>query len=265
MSEVIMQLAPEPYRYMAHPLLAVYQTMGRDEEQPFDKPVQTTICGVDVQFRVASGKERRFRPENVGIYDAIFADLFSEMDEEDVVFDIGAHIGLNSCVIGRRYPEIGLVCFEPHPQTRGNLETNLELNGIDALVMDCAISNSDGSVVFDTRHDTPGGMGEVHRSGQGKETPVRTLDSICKDDSIPSPTVIMSDIVGEEINLLRGGSTTFSSPTTRLAYIVTHDQPLERLGSSTQEVEDLLRSYGFDELEYLRSNFLKAKKSGQSG
>ncbi len=105
------------------------------------------------------------------------ADLFSEMDEEDVVFDIGAHIGLNSCVIGRRYPEIGLVCFEPHPQTRGNLETNLELNGIDALVMDCAISNSDGSVVFDTRHDTPGGMGEVHRSGQERHQFERSIAS----------------------------------------------------------------------------------------
>jgi FkbM family methyltransferase len=239
--------------------------MDRDEEQPFDKPVQTTICGVDVQFRVASEKERRFRPDDVGIYDEIFKDIFSEMDEDDVFFDIGAHIGPNSCVIGRRYPEIGIVCFEPHPQTRASLETNLELNGIDALVMDCALSNSDGTIAFDTQHDTPGGMGEVRHSGQGKETPVRTLDSVVKDDCIPSPTVIMSDIVGEEINLLRGGSTTFSSPTTRLVYIVTHDQPLERLGSSKQEVEDLLRRYGFDELEYLRDNFLKAKKSGQFG
>jgi FkbM family methyltransferase len=239
--------------------------MDRDGEQSFDEPLQTTICGVDVQFRVASERERRFRPDDVGIYDEMFEDMFSEMYEDDVFFDIGAHIGLNSCVIGRRYPEIGIVCFEPHPQTRGSLETNLELNGIDALVMDCTISNTDGTIAFDTKHDTPGGMGEVRHSGQGIETPVRTLDSVIQDDSIPSPTVIMSDIVGEEINLLRGGSTAFSSPTTRLAYIVTHDQPLERLGSSKQEVEDLLRSYGFDELEYLRDNFLKAKKSGQSG
>ncbi|UHQ98826.1 FkbM family methyltransferase (plasmid) [Natrinema zhouii] len=239
--------------------------MDRDEEQPSDEPVQTTISGVDVQFRVASERERRFLPDDVGIYDEMFEDMFSEMHGDDVFFDIGAHIGINSCVIGRRHPEIDIVCFEPHPQTRRSLETNLELNEIDALVMDCAISNSDGAIAFDTQHDTPGGMGEVRHSGQGIETPVRTLDSIIKDDGVPSPTVIMSDIVGEEINLLRGGSMTFSSLTTRLAYLVTHDQPLERLGSSKHEVEDLLRSYGFDELEYLRDNFLKAKKSSQSG
>lgn len=239
--------------------------MDQDEEQLFDEPVQTTICGVDVQFRVASERERQFLPDDVGIYDEIFADMFSEIDEDDVFFDIGSHIGINSCVIGRRYPEIDIICFEPHSQTRESLETNLELNGIDALVMDCAISNSNGTIAFDTQHDTPGGMGEVRHLGPGIETPVRTLDSIIKDDGVPSPTVIMSDIVGEEINLLRGGSTTFSSSTTQLAYIVTHDQPLERLGSSKQEVEDLLRSYGFDEFEYLRENFLKAKKSSRSG
>ncbi|MFB9807296.1 FkbM family methyltransferase [Haladaptatus pallidirubidus] len=164
-----------------------------------------------------------------------------------------------------KVPRIGIVCFEPHSQTRESLKTNLELNGIDAIIMDCAISNSDGTIAFDTRHDTPSGMGEVRHSGRGTETPVRTLDGIVSDDGVPSPTVIMSDIVGEEINLLRGASTTFSSPSTRLAYIVTHDRPLERLGSSKQEVEELLRSYGFDELEYLRDNFLKAKKSGQTG
>ena len=239
--------------------------MDQDEERPFDEPVQTTICGVDVQFHVASERGRRFLPDDVGVYDEMFEDMFSEMYEDDVFFDIGAHIGINSCVIGRRYPETDIVCFEPHPQTRESLETNLELNGIDALVMDCAISNSNGTIAFDTKHDTPGGMGEVRHSGQGIETPVRTLDDIIEDDGVPSPTVIMSDIVGEEINLLRGGSTTFSSPTTRLAYIVTHDEPLERLGSSTQEVEDLLRRYGFDELEYLRDTFLKAKKASRSG
>ncbi|WP_227353276.1 FkbM family methyltransferase [Haladaptatus salinisoli] len=238
--------------------------MDQNEEHPSDEPVQTTIGGVDVRFRVASERERQFLPDDVEIYDEIFEGMFFEMNENDVFFDIGAHIGINSCVIGRRYPEIDIVCFEPHPRTRESLEANLELNGIEALVMDCAISNSDGTIAFDTQRDTPGGMGEVRHSGQRIETPVRTLDSIIKEDGVPSPTVLMSDIEGEEIDLLRGGSTTFSSPTTRLAYIVTHDQPLERLGSSKQEVEDLLGSYGFDELEYIRDNFLKAKKSGRS-
>lgn len=239
--------------------------MDQDEEQPFDEIVRTTICGVDVGFGVAAERGRRFLPDEVETYEEMFEDMFSEMDGDDVFFDIGAHIGINSCIVGRRYSEIDIVCFEPHPQTRASLEANLALNGIDALVLDCAISNSDGTITFDTQHDTPGGMGEVRRLGQGRETPVRTLDSVIEDDGVPSPTVIMSDILGEEINLLRGGSTTFSSPTTRLAYIVTHDQPLDRLGSSKQDVEDLLRRYGFDELESLRDNFLKAKKSSHSG
>lgn len=241
--------------------------MGRDEERSLEETIQNaTICGVDVQFRLTSAGEHRFLPDDVEGHDnEIIEDMCTEMHEGDVFFEIGAHIGIYSCVLGRKYPGITIVCFEPHPHTRRSLEKNLQLNGLDATVMDCAISNSDGTIAFDTRRDTPGGMGEIRHTGRGTETPVRTLDGIVSNDDVSSPTVIMSDIMGEEINLLRGGSMTFSSPTTRLAYIVTHDLPLERLGSGEQDVEDLLRRYGFDELEYLRDNVLKAKKSGQTG
>ena len=235
--------------------------MDRDEERSSEETIHATISGVDVQFRRSSAREDRFLPDIAKRYDEIFEDMFTEMNENDVFFDIGAYNGIYSCVIGRKYPGIGIVCFEPHPQTRESLEKNLQLNGIDATVMDYAISNSDGTVSFDTRRNTPGGMGEIRHTGRETETPVRTLDGVVSDDTVSSPTVIMSDIMGEEINLLRGGSMTFSLPTTRLAYIVTHDQPLEHLGSSGQDIEELLRSHGFDELEYLRDNLLKAKKS----
>lgn len=237
-----------------------------DEEQSPEEPIRTTICDVDVQFRMTSAKDNRSVSDMAeGSADEIFEDMFTEMHEGDVFFEIGAYIGIFSCVIGQKSPGIGIVCFEPHPHTRETLKKNLQLNGIDATVMDCAISNSDGTIAFDARSDTPRGMGEVRHTGGEMNTPVRTLDGVVADDDVPSPTVIMSDIVGEEINLLRGGSRTLSSPTTRVAYIVIHDQPLERLGSSKQEVEELLRTYGFDELEYLRENLLKAKKSGQTG
>lgn len=239
--------------------------MERDEERSFEDPIHTTICDVEVQFQVTSESEYQSIPTDSRGYDELFEDLFSEMNEKDVLFEIGAHMGIISCVVGRRYRGIDIVCFEPNPQTRELLETNLELNGLDAIVVDCAVSNSDGTMMLDTRHGSRGGMEEVRRSGQGSEIPVRTLDGVVTDDGVPSPTVIVADIVGEEINLLRGGSTVFSSPTTQLAYLVTHDQPLERLGSRTQDVEKLLRSYGFDEVEHLRENLLKAKKSEHSG
>ena len=237
-----------------------------DEEHSPEEPIRTTICDVDVQFRMASARDNRSVSDIAeGSADEIFEDMFTEMHEDDIFFEIGAYIGIFSCVIGQKSPGIGIVCFEPHSYTRECLKKNLQLNGIDATVKDCAISNSDGTIAFDSRSDTPGGMGEVRHTGGEMKTPVRTLDGVVADDDVPSPTVIMSDIVGEEINLLRGGSRTLLSPTTRMVYIVIHDQPLERLGSSKQEVEELLRTYGFDELEYLRENLLKAKKSGQTG
>ncbi|WP_161782625.1 FkbM family methyltransferase [Halococcus sediminicola] len=236
-----------------------------DEEHSPEGSIRTTIYDVDVQFRMASARDDRSISDMAeGSAAEIFEDMFTEIHDDDVFFEIGAYIGMFSCVIGQKSPGIGIVCFEPHPHTREILTRNLQLNGIDATVMDCAISNSDGTIAFDDRSDTPEGMGEVRHTEGKMKTPARTLDGVVADGDVPSPTVIMSDIVGEETNMLRGGSRTLSSPTMRVAYIVIHDQPLERLGSSKQELEELLRRYGFDELEYLRDNLLKAKKSSQT-
>ena len=119
-------------------------------------------------------------------------------------------------------------------------------------------------MAFDTRDETQEGRGDVRRTEGETEAPVRTLDGVVGDD-VPSPTVILADIVGEESALLDGGSATFSSPTTRVAYIVTHDRPLERRGSSKRAIEDRLRADGFDTVEHLRENLLKATKSGPTG
>lgn len=212
--------------------------MGRNDEQSSEGIVHATIGGVDVRLSTESGDKDRSPSGIVDRYpDEVLENIFVEIGENDVFFEIGASTGVFSCVVGRKYPGIDIVCFEPHPRTRERLNRNLRLNGIDATVMDCAISDS----------DEPGAF-------------VRTLDGVVGGD-VPSPTVVMSDIVGEEANLLRGGATTFSSPTTRVAYIVTHDQALERLRSNRQAVEEFLREYGFDEVEHLRENLLKATKS----
>ena len=98
-------------------------TMDRDDERSPEETVQATICGVDVQFLRASAREHRFLPDIAeGYEDEMFEDIFTETHEDDVFFEIGAHIGIRSCVIGRKYPGIGIVCFEPHPLTRESLE-----------------------------------------------------------------------------------------------------------------------------------------------
>lgn len=55
--------------------------MDRDEERSFEEPIHTTICGVDVQFRVASVREHRFLPDGDEGHDEMFEDMFSEMHE----------------------------------------------------------------------------------------------------------------------------------------------------------------------------------------
>ncbi|MGN8216150.1 hypothetical protein [Halococcus salifodinae] len=102
-----------------------------DEEHSLEEPIRTTICDVDVQFRMTSAKDDRSISDMAeGSADEIFEDMFTEMHEGDVFFEIGAYIGIFSCVIGQKSPGIGIACFEPHPHTRETLKKNLQLNGL---------------------------------------------------------------------------------------------------------------------------------------
>jgi FkbM family methyltransferase len=48
----------------------------------------------------------------------------------DVVIDIGAHVGLVSIYLGKRWPFLRIASFEPHPANARNCADNLRLNNV---------------------------------------------------------------------------------------------------------------------------------------
>ncbi len=48
----------------------------------------------------------------------------------DVVLDIGAHVGVVSCYLAKRHPEIRVIAFEPVPENYQRLLRNLKANGV---------------------------------------------------------------------------------------------------------------------------------------
>lgn len=52
----------------------------------------------------------------------------------DVVVDIGAHVGLVSCYLARRFPFLKIYAFEPFKENYDNLILNLKNNGISNVV-----------------------------------------------------------------------------------------------------------------------------------
>src|ERR1700683_3146562 len=58
----------------------------------------------------------------------------------DAIFDCGGHIGLFCLSAAHRYPGVPITTFEPNPRNLNYLRRNVELNKLNATVVDAAVS-----------------------------------------------------------------------------------------------------------------------------
>lgn len=167
--------------------------------------------------------------------------------EDDVVWDIGASVGLFSVYAANKTDKV--ISFEPDPEIRARLIENIELNKLSnkVIVRDNAIGDKDGDMQLHS--DGVNGMSpsiaELKRHKNSITIPIRTMDSLLADDLI-KPTVIKIDIEGAELMALRGGKELLSGTTKpRLLFMEVHPNFLKDMGSTDAELISLLKEYGY--------------------
>lgn len=114
---------------------------------------------------------------------------FLEGDGTGIFFDVGADVGRWTLRLAPTYEKV--YAFEPHPGRERRLKQNLELNGIDnVVVLPVAASDVEG---FST-------IGRIGTLGEGSEgarlVPLDRLDL--------EPTMIKIDVESHESHVLRG-------------------------------------------------------------
>jgi FkbM family methyltransferase len=62
----------------------------------------------------------------------------------DVVIDIGAHVGIVSVYVAKKYPFVKIYAFEPIPDNYEHLTTNLRLNNVNNVIPHNLAVTSDG-------------------------------------------------------------------------------------------------------------------------
>jgi FkbM family methyltransferase len=125
------------------------------------------------------------------------------IQENTVVFDIGAHVGfytlLASTLVG---PRGKVVAFEPLPANLQLLQHHLRLNHIDNVtVVDAAVSDRSGVALFDEGSNSS--MGRLSPTGAIQ---VRTaaLDDLVGNGRLPVPHYIKMDVERTEMLALSG-------------------------------------------------------------
>jgi FkbM family methyltransferase len=195
----------------------------------------------------------------------VVEDFLTNIDPEDIFYDIGANVGTYSCFAAAKLGPGRTISFEPEPKNAEHLRKNLEMNGLEAEIVQIALSDTDGTANLALTGDEAGEGEHAIATGDNDHTlKVQTArgDSIIKKRGLSKPTVVKIDVEGAELSVLRGLQDTLHE-SCRLVYVEVHPEKIEDFGGKASEVESLLIDVGFEvtEISHRRSEvFLRASK-----
>jgi FkbM family methyltransferase len=202
------------------------------------------IGGISAQFHVSTGLEvQRFR--NLMDETAVVESLLTEVTEDDVLYDIGANVGLYTCFLANVVDQT--VAFEPHPINAERLEENIELNSLsNVTVRSEALSDTDGTAELAISGAAVAGEGThaLTDAPVSDSVEVKTVRGASLRGELPQPDVLKIDVEGAEMAVLRGCRDILKD--CRLVYCETHPDKLLQRDESVEAVIELLEESGFD-------------------
>lgn len=172
----------------------------------------------------------------------------NQINENDIVIDIGAHIGYYTLVMAKLVGKNGKVfAFEPNPLNFGILQKNIESNGYFNVVLDNkAVSNKNGKTDLYLCEGNSG-MHRIHPSEYCKDkiqVDVIKLNDYLSVDIIKKIRLIKIDAEGTELEVLEGLSEALKNSQINIfmEFVPKH---IAEHGSKPYEVLKFLDKYNF--------------------
>jgi len=210
--------------------------------------VDLDLRGVEFE---ASNFGERSRILSYGWEPDYLAAMLAALRSDDVLYDIGANVGLVALHAARICQTIA---FEPDPAFLSRLQRNVQLNPeLHVKVLPTAIGDAVGEAKLFTDGHGGNSPSLVHQRGERGEAKVAvtTLDTLVEAGTLPEPTVVKLDIEGAEILALRGARQLLEGPRPpRALFLEVHGSFLSGFGSSAEEVMGLVRQAGYDRVGY---------------
>lgn len=219
--------------------------------------VTVTIDGVSVDFAPPDSLLLSDRFQDPMEFDeaALIVDMLEELEPDDTVLDVGAHIGYHACFAAEATPSGGVIAVEAHPLNAHEIVRNSRLNEHDIEVQSFALSNETG--VAELAISGPDVGGSTH-SLQETSTDSISVSTHRADDVLDvTPSVIKIDVEGAEQRVLEGMPEILSDDDCRVVYCELHhadgdNTSIEDFGGSETEVYSLLEDHGFEITEINR-------------
>jgi len=169
-------------------------------------------------------------------------DRFYRMQSDDIVVDIGAHVGLFTLKVAKSVKLV--LAVEPHPFNYRLLTMNIALSKLENVIpVKLALSSYSGkaklylrSTATHTLKDQIFGL----ESGETLEVWVETLDRLIDELRLNKVTFVKIDVEGAELDVLKGSQRVLTENDRLFLAIAAYHYPGEAL-----EVAEYLQTKGF--------------------
>jgi len=234
---------------LGRPLLALHErrqlAQGRERVRAY---------GFQLEFLTRT-KSELTRVDMVGRDERALIERFlASLRRNDVVYDVGANIGVMSVLAARQLDRLGggqVLAIEANPAIADTTGRNLALN---------RAATAKTGVVATALGDTPG-EGQLLIAGEGAEgkdrlageaavgpgmirVPIRRGDDLARETRL-YPTVMKIDVEGAELAVLRGFTAALGMRALRDLFIEVHPDLLWAQGDSEDGVVGRMRELGF--------------------
>lgn len=212
------------------------------QTNPFIVAVRTVVRKTGLN-RVLVGRQ--------GKYEERFHDaMFSQIRAGDVVWDVGANVGLYTREFMQKVgPSGSVVAIEPSASNRSRLLYAVgQMPNVKLLAI--ALSSTEGFAAFVDGADELGATSHIAAAATGEASStvaLRTGDLLIAGGEAPKPNFIKIDTEGHELEVLRGLAATLKNPDLRAVCLEVHFGVLAASGRAAvpAEIERMLQQSGF--------------------
>lgn len=218
--------------------------------RPHDGFFPLTIGGIKAKVYINKPEELRFL-ESIDKAEGekrILEGFIQELKASDVVYDVGAHIGLYTIFLAQKVGNAGrVIAFEPDETVAFNLEKSIAHNKLENVVLiKKALGNSRGMATL-YQGETIGNTSLVktyEKTVGENQVPVITADELVLENNLPIPTLVKMDIEGYEYDALLGMQETLRHRDCRILCLEIHPGILPE-GVTEDDIMALLQRLGF--------------------